>query len=390
METANHALILTGMLLPGFEPDTAWPALAAYFGVERERLDKRVLPRAPLAIKQSADIDKLQALGSEIRAIGAEVRIVDVDARSNLFVLLDNRARGPLPYAFVEEAVRCGDWLPSIDVAEAGSSDWKPWRLLNAGADAVESTPAPQSDRSVAAPAADASAAEEEPGEPSAESQADRAVAGQEVGESAAAPETAAPSQVVETAADPPSEPSVPEPKPAEPALEPESEPTLVEPISDEAAAALERARAEESERGESCEAESAPMIVPDAVASPPVQESGQRADVGETPPIETPDAQADSASLAPTVQMESVQPAGPQTTILSVEDWAALGSGNSLRKQTAVQQDTPHADARQRAVADASAEKPEDSSGATTAVEPANPGLWERIKRWFGRSRPS
>ncbi|MGA9422677.1 MAG: hypothetical protein WBW61_09950 [Rhodanobacteraceae bacterium] len=426
METSNQALILTGVLLPGFEAETAWPALANYFGIERERLDKRVLPRAPLAIKQGADADKLHALGSQIRAIGAEVQIVDVDDRSNLFVLLDNRARGPLPHAFVEEAVRRGDWLPSIDVAEAGSSDWKPWHVLNDESDAVESTPARHFDRSVEKPAADVSATRAEPGSAAEESQPDRAVPEQEVDQPATAPEPAAPSQVVESAVDPVPEPSmaepepsvsepepsvsgpepsaseaepsisepdpsVSEPKPAEPALEAESEPTLAEPISDEVAAALKRDDVENADREESRDAEADLTMSPDADASPTEKESGPPADVGETQAMETPAAQADTASLAPTVQMESVQPAGPQTTILSVEDWAALGSGSPLRKQTAAQQDASHDNARQRAVADASSKRPEDyPSGATTIVEPANPGLWERIKRRIRRSRPS
>jgi hypothetical protein len=127
MENPEYVLILTGELQPGAVAGSAWPALAVYLGIDTERLTGRVLERAPLAIKHHADAGKLQALAAAMGTIGAVARVVSRDSRPNLFVLLDNRARGSLPAAFVEEQVRNGVWPDSLDVAEVGCSDWLPW-----------------------------------------------------------------------------------------------------------------------------------------------------------------------------------------------------------------------------------------------------------------------
>jgi len=36
--TRSHALVLTGEVLPGFEPASVWPQLAAYFRVAPDRM----------------------------------------------------------------------------------------------------------------------------------------------------------------------------------------------------------------------------------------------------------------------------------------------------------------------------------------------------------------
>ncbi|HET6546739.1 MAG TPA: hypothetical protein VFG55_08350 [Rhodanobacteraceae bacterium] len=145
MENANYALVLTGTLLPGFSADAVWPALANYFRIEPDKLAERALSRAPLTIKQAGDPDKLRALETGIRAIGADARVLELDERPGLFVLIENVARGPLPYAFVEDLVGHGVWSPTLDVAEVGSSEWKSWNAL------VPSVP---EDAAVAEPAA--------------------------------------------------------------------------------------------------------------------------------------------------------------------------------------------------------------------------------------------
>ena len=100
MET-KYALVLTGSTLPGYAPDTVWPALAAYFRMEPAKLTEQVLVRAPLTIKESEELGKLQTLQAGAASVGAEADICAPDGRPALFVLLDGTPRGPVPRVFV-------------------------------------------------------------------------------------------------------------------------------------------------------------------------------------------------------------------------------------------------------------------------------------------------
>lgn len=126
MQPIKHALVLTGEILPGFDAATVWPALAAYFRMEPDRLKAELLARAPISIKESDDLAKLQKLQDGASAVGA---MTDLQAISgdNLFVLVDGVPRGPVPHAYVEDRVRSGAWPSSISIAVVGSSDWKPF-----------------------------------------------------------------------------------------------------------------------------------------------------------------------------------------------------------------------------------------------------------------------
>ncbi|MBK7012881.1 MAG: hypothetical protein IPH43_09585 [Xanthomonadales bacterium] len=53
MQPIKHALVLTGEILPGFDAATVWPALAAYFRMEPERLKAELLARAPISIRKA-------------------------------------------------------------------------------------------------------------------------------------------------------------------------------------------------------------------------------------------------------------------------------------------------------------------------------------------------
>ncbi len=105
MET-KYALVLTGSTLPGYAADAVWPALAAYFRMEPAKLTDQVLVRAPLTIKESDELGKLQTLQAGAAAVGAEAEICAPDGRPALFVLLDGTPRGPVPRVFVEERQR--------------------------------------------------------------------------------------------------------------------------------------------------------------------------------------------------------------------------------------------------------------------------------------------
>jgi uncharacterized RDD family membrane protein YckC len=130
MET-KYALVLTGSTLPGHAPDTVWPALAAYFRMEPGKLTDQVLVRAPLTIKESDDLGKLQTLQAGAAAVGAEAEICAPDGRPALFVLLDGTARGPMPRVLVEERIEHGLWPDRLMIAEVGSNVWRAFRELS-------------------------------------------------------------------------------------------------------------------------------------------------------------------------------------------------------------------------------------------------------------------
>lgn len=130
MET-KYSLVLTGSVLPGFAPESVWPALAAYFRMEPHKLSEQVLVRAPLTIKESEDLGKLQTLQAGAAAVGAESDICAPDGRPSLFVLLDGKPRGPVPRVFVEERIEHGLWPTGVMVAEVGSSNWLAYASLS-------------------------------------------------------------------------------------------------------------------------------------------------------------------------------------------------------------------------------------------------------------------
>lgn len=141
MENNHYALVLTGSVLHGHDADTVWPALAHYFRMDSARL-AQLRTRAPLTIKQSGDLGKLQALQSGIAALGAEAELCAPDGRADLFVLLDNAPCGPLPRVFVEQRIDEGTWPGELRVAPVGTQTWTPYTgLASAAAAATASLP---------------------------------------------------------------------------------------------------------------------------------------------------------------------------------------------------------------------------------------------------------
>jgi uncharacterized RDD family membrane protein YckC len=134
---AKYALVLTGSTLPGFAADAVWPALAAYFRMEPAKLTDQVLVRAPLTIKESDELGKLQTLQAGAASIGAEAEICAPDGRPALFVLLDGTPRGPVPRVFVEERVEHGLWPDRLMIAEVGSNTWRAFREISPAAPAM-------------------------------------------------------------------------------------------------------------------------------------------------------------------------------------------------------------------------------------------------------------
>ncbi len=134
MEPIKHALVLTGETQSGFDADKVWAALAAYFRMEPDRLKAELLARAPISIKESDDLGKLQRLQQGADATGAVTELHEIGAEENLFVLVDGKPCGPVPYAFVDARVRSCAWPSSISVAVVGSSDWKPFIVPSSAA----------------------------------------------------------------------------------------------------------------------------------------------------------------------------------------------------------------------------------------------------------------
>jgi uncharacterized RDD family membrane protein YckC len=138
MESIKYALVLTGDVLPGYEASKVWPALATYFRMEPERLKAELLARAPISIKESEDLAKLQNLQDGTATVGAVTDLQTMSGGENLFVLVDGTPRGPVPQAFVAERVRSGVWPSTISVAEVGTSNWRPFSVPAAPAAEID------------------------------------------------------------------------------------------------------------------------------------------------------------------------------------------------------------------------------------------------------------
>ncbi|HVJ61508.1 MAG TPA: RDD family protein [Tahibacter sp.] len=128
----KHALVLIGTLLPGHDADKVWPALASYFRMDEHKVADQLVPRAPVTLKESEDLAKLQGLQDGLVGIGAESEIHPLDERGSVFVVIAGRPRGPVPFSFVAARVANGEWSGATEVAEVGSERWQPFSRMNA------------------------------------------------------------------------------------------------------------------------------------------------------------------------------------------------------------------------------------------------------------------
>lgn len=122
----SYALILTGEVLPGFAPGDVWPQLAAWSGIEPQRL-AQLVARAPRVVKQSDDTGKLQRLKAGMAKRGAETQICLAGEPPALYALISDMPRGPVPLNFVQERISQGLWAESILVCAVGSRHWHPY-----------------------------------------------------------------------------------------------------------------------------------------------------------------------------------------------------------------------------------------------------------------------
>jgi uncharacterized RDD family membrane protein YckC len=143
MQNTKHALVLTGIVLPGHAAEAVWPALASYFRMEPDKVSAQLVPRAPVTLKESDDLGKLQGLQDGLRSIGADSEIHALDERGSLFAVVGGKPRGPVPHAFIEGKVSTGDWSGNVEVAKVGDNNWGPFSRLGAPAAAAPPPMAP-------------------------------------------------------------------------------------------------------------------------------------------------------------------------------------------------------------------------------------------------------
>ena len=124
MDNNKRALVLTGDLLPGFDAQAVWVAVARYFKIDEARLTTDVLARVPMTVKESSDLADLTVRQSKLTELGAVSEVHSLDGGSH-FVLIDSVPRGPLPRAYIENRLRNGGWPASIKIAPVGSTDWR-------------------------------------------------------------------------------------------------------------------------------------------------------------------------------------------------------------------------------------------------------------------------
>ncbi|MGB0133183.1 RDD family protein [Dokdonella sp.] len=137
MDTDKRALVLTGDLLPGFDAEAVWTAVASYFRIDEARLKSDVLARVPMTVKESSDLSDLGVRQNRLTEIGAVSEVHSLAGGSH-FVLVDNVPRGPLPRAYIENRLRRGAWPASVKVAPVGSTDW---RTFNPDPEAIAPPP---------------------------------------------------------------------------------------------------------------------------------------------------------------------------------------------------------------------------------------------------------
>jgi uncharacterized RDD family membrane protein YckC len=129
---ARFCLVLTGTALPGFVPESVWPALATRVHMAPEQFTQ-LLATMPQIIMQHDDSQQLRAWQADIAKIGAHTEICEPDERPALFVQIDGAPCGPVPRKWVEQRIQYGQWAQWVDtmpVAEVGGNEWKPYSEL--------------------------------------------------------------------------------------------------------------------------------------------------------------------------------------------------------------------------------------------------------------------
>jgi hypothetical protein len=125
----RYTLVLTGEVLPEFEPQAVLSQIGAYLRLERADLEGLAV-RAPAAIDQNSHLGKLCACRDRIAQMGAQAEICPPDDRPMLFVRWDETVHGPLPHVWVEQRVREGSWPDSVFVLQDGHSQWQSYSEL--------------------------------------------------------------------------------------------------------------------------------------------------------------------------------------------------------------------------------------------------------------------
>lgn len=118
-----YALVLTGRMLPGCSADAVWGEVAAQFNLGIDVLQARVLSRAPVTIRELADLDQAQRMQSMLMHCGAEADLVPTDGVRWQLKSGDGQ-KGPVPLEFLRIAYARRMFADSVLVRRSTDIEW--------------------------------------------------------------------------------------------------------------------------------------------------------------------------------------------------------------------------------------------------------------------------
>jgi len=140
-----YAVVLTGRVLPGCSADAVWSVVAAKFNLDVDGFGVRVLHRAPVTIRELADLDQAQRMQSILIHCGAEADLVPTDGVRWQLKSGDGQ-KGPVPLEFLRVAYARKMLAGNVLVRRSADTQWLPL-------ESISSSPANLTDRGDAAAA---------------------------------------------------------------------------------------------------------------------------------------------------------------------------------------------------------------------------------------------
>jgi hypothetical protein len=131
-----HALVISGRCLPGYDLADATAKAAIVLGLSAEELLIRVIRTAPVAVRETPDVDAARVLREQLAECGIDADVVQSDG-IQWYLQNDDSTRGPVPLAYLEVEVRAGRldgrtpvrrttnpaWIPVASVVSSAPSD---------------------------------------------------------------------------------------------------------------------------------------------------------------------------------------------------------------------------------------------------------------------------
>lgn len=116
-------VVITGKVLPGFEATAVWTALAAMYGVGLKDFQEKVLTRTPVVLTKFDGEEAEEQLRKRLKDAGAEIRVYPEDD-SRWEYLHEQRMRGPVPIAFLQDDFSVGSLAGATRVLKSGTNNW--------------------------------------------------------------------------------------------------------------------------------------------------------------------------------------------------------------------------------------------------------------------------